>query len=52
MASALSKAITLVPLTVAAYYVVRCPCDELVKCHRNEFNLALVAAFFLPLLFP
>jgi hypothetical protein len=52
MASTLSKVITLVPLSVAAYYVVRCPCEELIKCHRNEFNLALAAAFFLPFVFP
>lgn len=39
-----------VPLGVALYYTVTCPCEVFLECHKKQYFAALAVAAALPLL--
>lgn len=51
MASTLEKLIVSIPLVIAFYLTVTCPCEKLLACHLYEFYLSLAAAAGLTFIF-
>lgn len=50
MKHALLKTVVGIPLSVALYYTVTCPCDVFLECHKKQYFIALGLAVVLPLL--
>lgn len=50
MKHVLLKTLVGIPLGVALYYTVTCPCDVFLECHKHYYFIALALAASLPVL--
>lgn len=44
MATTLEKLLVAIPLVIAFYLTVTCPCEKLLACHLKEFYASLATA--------
>lgn len=46
----LLKLLVSAPLAVALYHATACPCEVYLKCHKEQYFIALAAAAVIPIL--